>query len=62
VLDEELAAAAKTTAPVEITVEHGEDIATLRVDYHGGVLYPHLERDPSRADLLTQILAPRGKP
>jgi predicted metalloprotease with PDZ domain len=62
VLEEEMTAARVTTAPIEFTIEHGEEIRTLHVDYHEGVLYSHLERDPSHPDLLTQILAPRAKP
>ena len=61
VIEEELNAAKKVTAPIQFAVEHGEEPKTLRVDYHGGVLYAHLERDPSRPDLLTIILAPRRK-
>jgi len=61
VLEEELAAARKTTAPIAFTVEHGEEVKVLRVDYHDGVLYPHLERDSSHPDMLALILAPRGK-
>jgi hypothetical protein len=26
------------------------------VDYHGGLRYPHLERDSSRPDYLSEIL------
>lgn len=62
VIEEELNAAKKTRAPIEFAVEHGEELKTLRVDYHDGVLYAHLERDPSRPDLLTAILTPRRKP
>lgn len=54
---EELAATAQATAPLEITVEQGEDVRTFRVDYHGGPRFPHLVRDASRADLLAAILA-----
>ena len=59
VFDEALSAATTAAAPIEFAVRHGEETKTLRVDYHGGVLYPHLERDPSRPDLLAAILAPR---
>ena len=43
-----------------ITVEQGEDVRTLQVDYHGGPRFPHLVRDEARADLLKAILAPRN--
>ena len=57
--DEELRAARSSAAPTEFAVRHGEDAKTLRVDYHGGALYPHLERN-SRPDLLALILAPHA--
>jgi predicted metalloprotease with PDZ domain len=62
VLEEELKAARKSPGAIAFTLEHGEALKILRVDYHDGVLYPHLERDPSRLDLLAAILTPRGRP
>jgi predicted metalloprotease with PDZ domain len=50
-----------TTTPIELLVQNGERFRTLRVDYHGGLRYPHLERDPSRPALLDDILAPRAR-
>jgi len=29
---------------------------TYKIDYHGGEKYPHLVRDDSKPDLLTEIL------
>ncbi len=60
VFEEQLDAAKSSAAMIEFVVRHGEDSKTLRVDYHGGVLYPHLERNPSRPDVLAAILAPRA--
>jgi hypothetical protein len=31
-----------------------------RLDYHGGLRYPHLQRDPSKPDLLREIAAPHA--
>jgi predicted metalloprotease with PDZ domain len=56
VLEEAVAAAQGRAAPLELVVEQGPDVRTVRVDYHGGVLFPHLERDPARPDLLSAIL------
>ena len=42
----------------ELLVENEEYFKTHRVDYHGGERYPHLERDASQPDLLTDILKP----
>jgi hypothetical protein len=36
-------------------------VRTLRVDWHGGLAYPHLARDAAHPDLLSQIIAPRSK-
>jgi predicted metalloprotease with PDZ domain len=55
--------AAKTSAdPIEILVEQGDLFRTLRVDYHEGERFPHLERDPSVPDLLSKILEPLAAP
>ncbi|HYU31893.1 MAG TPA: M61 family peptidase [Thermoanaerobaculia bacterium] len=60
VLNEEIAAAVHSKAPLEMTAAQGEDVRTFRVDYHGGPRFPHLVRDAARADLLAAILAPRA--
>jgi predicted metalloprotease with PDZ domain len=50
---------AKTsTAPIELITATGDFFATARVDYHGGERYPYLERDSTKPDLLTTIVAP----
>ena len=49
-------------AGLELTVANGKASARVRLDYHDGLKYPHLVRDPSRPDLLQQILAPRTAP
>ena len=46
------------TAPVELLVENADYFKTCKVDYHGGEKYAQLERDPSKPDLLTEILKP----
>jgi predicted metalloprotease with PDZ domain len=56
---EEIQAAIKLPAPIELTAEQGDLLRTFKVSYHQGDLHPHLERDPSRPDLLTAILAPK---
>jgi predicted metalloprotease with PDZ domain len=48
---------AKTgTAPIELLVENTEYYKTYKLDYHGGESYPHLVRDESKPDLLSDIL------
>jgi predicted metalloprotease with PDZ domain len=49
---------ATSTTPLELLLKTGEYYKTYRVDYHGGEQYPHLERDDSRADLVSLISAP----
>jgi len=53
-------AAEKTSAPIELIVESGDTVRTLRVDWHGGLAYPHLARDDKRPDILSKIIAPRN--
>jgi predicted metalloprotease with PDZ domain len=48
---------AKTgSAPIELLVENADYYKTYKLDYHGGEMYPHLVRDASKPDLLTDIL------
>lgn len=49
--------AAKTSAtPIDLIVENTDYFRTVKLDYHGGDKYPHLVRDESKPDLLTDIL------
>jgi len=54
-----LSAATHRTDPIALTVEQGDELHVLQIDYHGGDRHPHLERDPAHPDLLQAILAPR---
>ncbi len=51
-----LAQGSKT--PIEILVQDANHFRTLRIDYHDGLRYPHLERVPNVPDRLDEILAP----
>jgi predicted metalloprotease with PDZ domain len=51
--------AQQATAPISLIVREGDRFRTVQLDYHGGLRYPHLERDPSRPDLLESIFAPK---
>lgn len=42
-------------APLELLVENTGYYKTFKLDYHGGERYPHLVRDESKPDLLTEI-------
>ncbi len=43
---------------LELLVENTEYYKTFKVDYHGGEKYPHLVRDETKPDLLTDIIRP----
>jgi predicted metalloprotease with PDZ domain len=50
--------AAKTrTAPIELIVKDQDRFRIVRIDYHGGLRYPHLERDEAQPARLDEILA-----
>jgi predicted metalloprotease with PDZ domain len=52
--------AQKTGALIELLVKNGDRYRTVRLDYHGGLRYPRLERDGSTPARLDQILAARN--
>jgi predicted metalloprotease with PDZ domain len=53
---------AKTSGtPVELLTANGAQYQTFSVDYHKGLRYPHLEREASRPDYLSEILRPLAK-
>jgi predicted metalloprotease with PDZ domain len=59
---DDLAAAitlAKTDhAPIELLVQDDRHFRTLRIDYHDGLRYPHLQRVAGTPALLDELLAP----
>ena len=55
VLRDALKAGKGGTAPLELLVENTDYYKTYKVDYHGGERYPHLVRDESKPDLLSEI-------
>ena len=57
-LREAILAAEKSNAPIKLLVKRDREFLTLKVDYHGGLRYPHLERVESMPDHLDAILAP----
>ena len=54
-LKDAIDAAKATTAPIRLIVANGSEVETHLVDYHGGLRYPHIERDASRPDYLSEI-------
>ncbi len=52
---------AKTNgAAIELLVKNGNRFRTVKIDYHDGLRYPHLEREGTASARLDQILAPRN--
>ena len=47
-----------TQAPIELIVENTAYFRDVKIDYHGGERYPHLERVDSKPDMLDQTLQP----
>jgi predicted metalloprotease with PDZ domain len=54
-----LAASATSSGPLDFMVDNGGYVSGIKVDYHGGLKYPHFERVAGKTDLLTAIAAPR---
>jgi predicted metalloprotease with PDZ domain len=55
VLRDALKAGHNGATPLDLLVENTEYYKTYKLDYHGGERYPHLVRDESKPDLLTEI-------
>jgi predicted metalloprotease with PDZ domain len=45
-----------SSTPLELLVENAEYFHTYKLDYHGGEQYPHLVRDASKPDELSEII------
>jgi hypothetical protein len=54
-----ITAAATRPGSIELILKLGDRYHVVHVDYHGGLRYPHLERDATATPLLDAILAPR---
>jgi len=47
------------SAPIKITAGNGSVKQTYNLNYHGGARYPHLLRDATKPDILSEII--RGR-
>src|ERR1700756_320615 len=56
ILRDAIKAAKNSATPIELLVENADYYRTYKLDYHGGEMYPHLVRDESKPDLLSDIL------
>ncbi|UGB37946.1 M61 family metallopeptidase [Frateuria soli] len=52
------AAAKDKSQPVELLVKNFDEYKTVRIDYHDGLKYPHLVRDNSKPDTLSDLIKP----
>ena len=59
VLGDALRAGKNSSAPLELMVENTEYYKTFKLDYHDGEKFPHLVRDETKPDLLSDIIKPR---
>jgi predicted metalloprotease with PDZ domain len=50
----------KSTTPILLLIKDGEYYKTLGLDYHNGEKYPHLVRDKSKPDLISDIIRPHA--
>ncbi len=56
VLRDALKAGTTSSAPLELLIENSDYYQAYKIDYHGGEKFPHLVRDESKPDLLSEIL------
>jgi hypothetical protein len=42
--------------PIRLLVANSAQFQTVAIDYHGGIQYPHLERDKAHPDYLSEII------
>lgn len=50
--------ATKTTTPIALLIKDGEYYRSYSIDYHEGEKYPHIVRDKSKPDLISDIIRP----
>ncbi len=58
-LKDAITAAKGGSAPIELLVKRGDRYDTLRIAYHGGLQYPHLERIAGTPDRLSELYKAR---
>jgi predicted metalloprotease with PDZ domain len=62
VLKDAIKGAENVAASIQLIVANGPEVETHAMDYHAGLRYPHLVRDPSHPDYLSEILKPLAPP
>ncbi len=59
VLGDALREGKNSNAALELLVENTEYYKTYKLDYHGGEKFPHMVRDETKPDVLSDIIKPR---
>ena len=59
VLKDAVTKAKESIAPIKLLVKNFDQYSEIRIDYHEGLKYPHLERIKGKPDYLSQLLAKR---
>ena len=59
-LRDTVSGARTNNAAIEFLTKNGDRYRAVRIDYHDGLRYPHLERDAGVPARLDQILEPRN--
>jgi predicted metalloprotease with PDZ domain len=59
ILRDALHAGKNSSKPLVLLVENTEYYKSYKIDYHGGEKFPHLVRDESKPDVLSEILRAR---
>ncbi len=60
ILKDAITAAKTSGAPIELIVQDQTQFRVVRIDWRGGLRYPHLVRDPAQPARLDDILTPRS--
>jgi predicted metalloprotease with PDZ domain len=61
-LREAITGAKDSTTPIQLLIANGAQFQMVAVNYHGGLQYPHLERDTHHPDYLGEIIQPLATP
>jgi predicted metalloprotease with PDZ domain len=48
----------QTREPLQLLCENADYFSTYKIDYHGGEKYPHLVRNESQPDVLSDVIKP----
>ena len=59
-LEDAIKAAKDASAPISLTYVDDDYIHTAKIDYHGGIRYPHLTREESKSDYLDELIKPHA--